>query len=897
MAALDPSPDAARWERVQALFHAAVDLPGDEQDAYLTDACGPDAMLKSEVLALIAEDSRGTSLIDRNVADVARRVLGDPASAAPAEFFGPYRIIKVLGEGGMGVVFLGTRKDLNTLAAIKILRDAWLSPARRERFAIEQRTLAQLNHPSIARLYDANTLPDGTPWFVMEFVEGVPLTEYCRSRACTIRERLRLLRDVCDAVQHAHRQLVIHRDLKPSNILVRHDGTVKLLDFGIAKQLETVDAPVDQTRTGMRLMTPAYAAPEQIRSGRVGIFTDIYALGVVLYELLVERLPFDLDDRTPAQAEQAIVEQEPERPSVVARRMARLSGAGPHIRATSNAAWADLDVLCLTAMHKDPQRRYQTVETFVRDIDHYLAGEPLEARPDSMRYRGHKFVRRNWQPLLAVSVALTSVVGLVTFYTLRLTTARNAAVAEAARTQRIQGFMTTLFQGGDEAAGPSESLRVVTLVDRGVRDARRLDKEPTVQAELYQTLGGIYQQLGNLGRADSLLRASLDERRRVLGRNHPDVAASLVALGLLRNAQAAYDEAERLVREGLAMNRRLLGPNHPAVARATAALGRVLEDRGSYDQAIAVLQEAVRLSATDSASPDFRASLTELANTHFYAGHFATSDTLNKRILAMDRQRDGDRHPNVGDDLINLGAIQFEWGHFTDAERYYRQALAIIRPWYGDSHPETASNLTMLGRALVSQRKFDEATVILLDALAISERAYGPVHPRVASAVNELGRVAVQTGKLDEAEADFTRMADIYRSVYHDKHYYIGIALSNLAGVYDLRKDYTRAEQLFRDVLRRYDQVLAPDHQLVGIARIRLGKTLVSERRYVEAEQLLLSGLATVVKQSPTNNWVETARVELVTTYNAMGQPDKAARVRAELAAARRSAAEAVARR
>src|SRR5688500_18568620 len=252
----------------------------------------------------------------------------------------------------MGVVYLAERADLGSVAAIKVLRDAWLSPARRERFAAEQRTLAQLNHPSIARLYDADTLPDGTPWFVMEYVEGVPLTAYCETHASTVADRLRLFRDVCTAVLHAHRHAIIHRDLKPSNILVSEDAKVKLLDFGIAKQLESLDA--DQTRTGLRAMTPAYAAPEQVRAGRLGIHTDVYSLGVVLYELLSGRLPFDLADKTPSEVERIIVEQEPERPSAAARRTPALPVGTTRAHSASRPQWADLDVLCLTAMHKDP---------------------------------------------------------------------------------------------------------------------------------------------------------------------------------------------------------------------------------------------------------------------------------------------------------------------------------------------------------------------------------------------------------------------------------------------------------------------------------------------------------------------------------------------------------------
>src|SRR5580704_10656236 len=254
--------DSARWERIQALFHEAADLSEPEQRSFLRTACTDDDDLMADVLALLEEDARSASLLDRDLAHVAHDVLDEVAPASfPFKEFGPYRIKEPLGEGGMGVVYLAERIDLGSLVAIKILRDAWLSPSRRERFASEQRTLAQLNHPSIARLYDADTLDDGTPWFVMEYVEGVPLTEYCSEHACLFEERLQLFRAVCEAVQYAHQHAVIHRDLKPSNILVKNDGSVRLLDFGIAKQLESLETPTskDQTLTGLRLMTPAYA--------------------------------------------------------------------------------------------------------------------------------------------------------------------------------------------------------------------------------------------------------------------------------------------------------------------------------------------------------------------------------------------------------------------------------------------------------------------------------------------------------------------------------------------------------------------------------------------------------------------------------------------------------------
>jgi serine/threonine-protein kinase len=881
--------DEVRWNRVQALFHTALDRPPEERVDLLRAASDGDEQLVADVLALIDADGAGAPWLDKGVGQAAADILANTdASGFPPNAFGLYRIKHVLGEGGMGVVYLAERTGIGSLAAIKILRDAWLSPARRDRFAAEQRMLAHLNHPSIAQLHHADTLADGTPWFVMEYVEGIPLTDYCRTHRTSIEGRLELFRAVCEAVQHAHGHAVIHRDLKPSNILVKNDGTVKLLDFGIAKQIESLDATVDQTRTNLRFMTPAYAAPEQIRGDRVGIHTDTYSLGVILYELLTNRLPFDLSNRTPAEALSIVAEAEPERPSGVARQAS--GDQAPRGRASGRTAWTDLDVLCLTAMRKDPQRRYQTVEALIRDINHYLAGEPLEARPDSIRYRTGKFVRRHRSSVIAAAAALIIAVGLVVFYTVRLTTVRNLAVAEAERAQRIQRFMLSLFEGGDASAGPSEDLRVATLIDRGVQEARGLSAEPGVQAELYGALGEISQRLGNFSQADTLLQAALDRRRGLHGADHPDVAASLVALGLLRADQAKYDDAERLARSGLEQAKRLLPPDHPEVAAATAAVGHVLVERGQYARATVVLDEAVRLySARQSTSPELADTLYELSNAHFYQGHWADAESLSKRVLAMHQAIYGAQHPHIADDIVNLGAIQHEQGRYKEAERYYRDALTITRAWFGPDHHRTGSSLTMLGRNLVRQERLDEAKTLLEQAVAIQERVFGPDHPRVASAVNDLGAVALQRDAFDEAEAAFRRMESIYRRTYPDGHYLVGIAVSNLASVYLARKDYVEAERLFRDAIKIYRETLSDEHLNTGISQIKLGRALLRQRRHAEAETELSAGYAILKKQTaPSVSWLRTAREDLLAVYEALGRPEEAHRMRAEVAAAQR---------
>jgi serine/threonine-protein kinase len=870
--------DAARWEQLQAIFLRTVDLPAGAQRAALDAACGSDEDLKTAVLELLEADARTGGAVDGDLAEVAGDVLDSPWSLSPAsDRFGPYRIVEMIKEGGMGVVYLGERTDVGQRVAIKVLRDAWVSPSRRARFAIEQRTLARLSHPSIARLYDVDTLDEGTPFFVMEYVDGVPITEHCRARGCSIAERLALLRGVCVAVQHAHRQLIVHRDLKPSNVLVTADGEVKLLDFGISKEVDALTGSVDQTQI-YRMLTPRYAAPEQHRGEEVGVYTDVYALGVMLYELLAGSLP----PENPA-ASAVVASIAPPAPSVV-------GATQPWGRPLARSAWTDLDVLCATAMHHDIGRRYATVDALIRDIDHYTNRQPLDARPDGWRYRAHKFVSRHATGVAATIAVAAMIAGLVGFYTFRLASARNAAVAEAARTQRIQQFMLNLFDAGDPDVAPASEMKVLTLVDRGVQEARALDRDPAIQAALFETLGTVYQGLGEFDRADGLLRQAVDQQRRLPDADQGDVADSLVSLGLSKLAQAKFSEAEQLINEGLQIGSRSLPRTHPSVARATAARGKAIEAQGAYARAIPILEDAVRLYTAGGNAPlEISAAMTELANTHFYAGHLDEAEALNRQVLEMDRRLRGSGHPHVADDLLNIAAIESSRGRHGEAERLDREAVDILTAWYGADHPETASAMTILAQALTFQRRqLDEAATLLRRALATQERVYGPAHPRVGFVLNEIGNVAMQQQAFDEAEAAFARSLAVNRAAYPDgRHFRIGVALSNLGGAVMARGDYARAEPLLRESVAVLTAAQSAQHVNTANAHVKLGRTLLHLNRAGDAEPELLAGyrvLAAKPGASPT--WLRAAREDLAAADDALGRPDQARRYRDELAAA-----------
>ena len=882
--------DAERWHVVQELFHRVADLAPEARQPILDDACRGDGALRAEVDRLLAADARQGTLLDADVAHVADALIGgaDGEARLPDIRCGPYRLLRMLGEGGMGVVYLARRDDLGSDAAVKLLRDAWASRARRERFVAEQRTLAQLHHPAIAHLYDAGALPDGTPWIAMEYVEGETLTEYCAQRQLPLRERLRLLRAVAEAVFYAHQQLVIHRDLKPSNILVRADGTVKLVDFGIAKQLEPDDAPADVTRTGLRLMTPAYAAPEQVLGMRVGVQADVYSLGVLLYELLAGAVPFDLSGRTPREAEVLITASEPVRPSSRVRRGGDTAARALPPVSARDAEWDDLDVLVLTAMHKDPSRRYRSVDAFLRDLDHFLASEPLDARGDSLGYRLATFVRRNARGVAVSAAVVVAIVGLTTFYTIRLAQARDRALAESVRTQRIQRFITTLFQGGDEAAGPAESLRVATLLDQGVADARALDLEPRVQADLYETLGGIYAQMGVLDRADSLLATGLAQWQRIAGARSEEAARAMVRLGDLRTSQARYDEGERLIGDGL---RTLEGGGagdgsvvRDPVVEARVALGRAFTERGEHARAIATLDSLVASLRQSRAEPRVvHEALGELANAEFYAGNYDNADSLNRQVLALTRMLFGARHPRVAEDLMNLGATEQERGNYAASESLFRQALDISTAFYGGEHYRTAGNLTYLGRSLLVQNRYDEARVPFEKALAIRERVFGPSHPFVANTLNELGSLALRQERYDDAVTIFTRVRDIYLRAYPGKNFRTGVAIGNMADAYLYQKKYALAEPMYRQALEHYIASQVPDHLNTGIGYIKLGRVLMRSGRFREAIPESERGYGIVKKiTAPNVSFLQAARLDLSLALDSLGRRDEAAKWRAE---------------
>ena len=851
----------SQWDRVQEIFFAVADLPLEARRTAVEHYCGSDAALAEEVLSLVAHDANTHSFLNAGLPGIARATLADPfPPELVAQQIGPYRILRLLGEGGMGVVFLAERTDIGGNVAIKLLRHPWMSPMRRERFAQEQSLLARLNHPHIARIYDASTLPDGTPWFVMEYVSGCPFSEWMTTTPRDLRDDLRIFLQVCEAVRYAHGHAIVHRDLKPSNILISKEGGAKLLDFGIAKQL-TDEQDSYVTMDGLQIMTPAYAAPEQVSGDTAGAFTDVYALGVLLYEMLTGRLPVAARER---RVDTALV-----RPSVQAS--LQTEPARYHL---SRREWADLDALCLTALEIEPERRYLSADALVGDVQAFLEGRPLAAHAPGFLYQAVKFVRRHGAVVTSVAAGVLLLCLVAVAFTLRLTHAKNAALAEVARTERLQQFTKSLFDGGDVTAGRSQDLTTAVLLRRGEVEAESLGSDPRMQADMLSTLGNAYQGLGQLERADVLLQQALRKRGLDSAKNDAQYLESLVALGLLRRDQGRLAEAEALLQQVVLADRKQKRSGH--LGRALWALSTVFVLHGRYAESRPLLEEAAGLDHRPGGDlTQYADDISELGDVHFYLDDYSAALPLDQEALRIHRQEYGGSHPKVGQVLNTLGHIAQNQGHYGEAESLYRKSLEIEESWYGPGHPQVADGLASLAKVLISTTRYDEANALLTRALQIQIRTYGHQHSRVALVLNDRGTLAFARDDYDGAERDFREALAIWKQVYGEKHQFVGICYANLAGVLMHRKQYAEAEEMARNALAVYSETLPPDHVNFAVVHVKLGRILMHEGRYREARTESLAGYRYFSQhESGYTSYLVGARKDLIETETHLAHPE-----------------------
>ena len=814
-----------------------------------------------------------------------------------------YRLLQKLGEGGMGEVWLAEQADpIRRQVALKIIKAGMDTKRVIARFEAERQALALMDHPCIAKVFEAGATQRGLPYFAMEYVKGEPFTTYCDRQRLRTLERLVLLMQVCHGVQHAHQKGIIHRDLKPSNVLVslQDDKPVpKIIDFGVAKA--TGSRLTDKsmhTELGVLVGTPEYMSPEQadLTGLDIDTRTDVYALGVMLYEVLCGALPFEsseLRSRGLDDLRRRIREVEPPRPSTRVKTLGERAEDIARRRQTDSRTLVlrlkgDLDWIVMKALEKDRTRRYGSPSELAADIERHLRHEPVVAGPRSASYRTRKFVRRH---RLGAGVAVAAVFVLMTFagtmawQARRIALERDRANREARTLGQTVNFLTGLFKVSDpsQARGSPPSAR--EILDRGAkRLATELAGEPETQASLMTTIAIVYENLGLYEPATPLLEQSLSLRRTVLGNDHPDTLSSISNLGNLLGLQGKLKEAEPFVQDALKGRRRVLGNDHLDTLASMSNMGNLLSEEGKLEAAEPYFRDALqgyrRVFGDDH--PDTISSINNLAIQLAYEGKVREAEPLYREALERRRRVLGNDHPDTLASMSNLAVLLANAGKVRDAERLFREALAGRRRVLGDEHPDTLDSISNIGILLDQDGRPEEAEPYLREALEKRRQRLGEDHPSTLDSIQSMAVLLSHEGKLGEAESYLRNGLERSRRVNGEDHFK---SLNFMAALGSVCMDEGRldeAETLLNDAMTRA-RALPSSTSVVGAVLNSYGRYLTLTKRYVDAEAALLEAQGILANTDAEEN--QKARQNLAALYQVWGKPDKAAMWRAKASA------------
>ena len=705
-----------RHGQIQQIFEVAADIHGAEREAYLDQTCAGDANLRGRVEKLLAAAEQKTGIAAPQFLE---------RDSRGANRLGHYRLLQRIGEGGMGEVWLAEQNQpVRRRVALKLVKSGMSTREVIARFESERQALALMDHPAIAKVLEAGSTPDGAPYFVMEYVPGVPITTYCDNHRLSTRERLELFVHVCEGVQHAHQKAIIHRDLKPSNILVTEvDGRAapKIIDFGVAKALgQKLSADTMFTRVGALIGTPEYMSPEQANSSNEDIDTrtDVYSLGVIFYELLAGAPPIDLRKIALEEFLRRLRDEEPLKPStrirtedqVTSTEVARRRHTEPQALATQLRG--DLDSIALKALEKERSRRYGSPSDFAADVGRYLRHEPVSAIAPSAAYRARKFARR-YRTALATIAAFILVLVVAAVVTIRQSIRANR---ESAVSQTVNDFLQNDLLAQASAANqagprtkPDPHLEVRTALDRAAaRIAGKFDRQPEVEAAIRSTIGETYLDLGLYPEARTQLERALELQRRVLGTQDPETIKTITRLGRTLSRQGKYPEAEALYNQGLSVACRVLGPEHPDTLASMSGLAAAYQLQGKLARAEALDSQAleIRRRVLGPEHPDTLNTMNNLAMVYYLQGNDAQAEALNIQVLEIMRRVLGPEHPDTLNSMRNLANVYCSRGKFAQAEDLHGQAFEIMRRVLGPEHPATLNSMSLLATDYYSQGKY-----------------------------------------------------------------------------------------------------------------------------------------------------------------------------------------------